>query len=292
VNLREKRIKTNESARDQMDKSAVVSKRYAAFRMLFYFYVGVECVELVERVGIYSSALNSSHADWFYRPIPQWMIPTGYVAAALLCTCALFCGLCVGDVGTWFSSKAVFILYSYLYFSNRTDSYQHHYLTCVLLFFPALHGPEDFDRTLMFLRLEMAIVYLYTTVTKLERSFLTGNLLMRQLMQLPFHDAVHQVYLITGYSEQSVWTYAAIAVVSTEALLCLLWFLGVRSWWFVLLGVGFHASIELADFKILRFSWLMIAMYLALATPDGSRFHSVFDCNKERYVPDRNKRLD
>jgi hypothetical protein len=83
-------------------------------------------------------------------------------------------------------------LYSYAYFVSQLDSYQHHYLMCLLLvvlcFVPTAPTRTGADGrrwvqswALRLALVQLAIVYLWAAVAKLEAPWLDGTLLTRQL---------------------------------------------------------------------------------------------------------------
>ena len=79
------------------------------------------------------------------------------------------------------------VIYSWLYFGSQLDSYQHHYLVAMLLviacFVPWQPAVElDAVRTwaLRLLLVELAIVYLWAAISKIDPLWLDGTALAGQ----------------------------------------------------------------------------------------------------------------
>jgi tetratricopeptide (TPR) repeat protein len=157
------------------------------------------------------------------------------------------------------------LLYNWMYFSSQLDSYQHHYLVSLLLIlacFAPWSTPAD-DRgprrswALRLMLVQLGVMYLWATVTKLHGNWLDGTALNQQI-STPWMRAM---------IERGGWPTAATMTLLLELLLAI----GVwnRRLWPVVapLGITFHVMIELSGLEIGLFSYVMVAIYL-LAIPE------------------------
>jgi len=155
-------------------------------------------------------------------------------------------------------------LFGWLYFSSHLDSYQHHYLVWLLLVlscFVPWQRPETVTPAtpvrswaLRLILLQLAILYFWAAVSKMNSAWLDGRTLDAQLsgsMESFIQGTV-------GYKG------AAWIVVLTELVLAAtIWW---RRGWLVAapLGLLLHIGILKTGFEIGLFAWLMIALYVAV----------------------------
>ncbi|MEP6863634.1 MAG: HTTM domain-containing protein [Deltaproteobacteria bacterium] len=160
------------------------------------------------------------------------------------------------------------VIYNWLYFGSQLDSYQHHYLVAMLLIvacFVPWQRPSDGNGALdqpvkswalRLILVELAIVYLWAAISKIDPLWLNGSALSAQL-----HGSLR------GLIDATIGMHAvAILVPLTELALVLVW---ARPAWAYLapLGILFHLGIVWTGLEIGLFAWLMIALYL-FVVPD------------------------
>jgi hypothetical protein len=160
------------------------------------------------------------------------------------------------------------VIYNWLYFASQLDSYQHHYLVAMLLIiacFVPWQRPSDgkgaLDQpvrswALRLMLVQLAIVYLWAAISKIDPLWLNGSALSAQL-----HGSLRSLIDAT-IGMRAV----AILVPLTELALVLVW---ARPAWPYLapLGILFHLGIVWTGLEIGLFAWLMIALYL-FVVPD------------------------
>ncbi len=157
------------------------------------------------------------------------------------------------------------VLYAWLYFGSQLDSYQHHYLVSLLLFIacfvpwqrPVSTEPAFPTRRSWAVRLllvQLAIMYLWAAISKLDPAWLDGHTLATQITGS-----------MRGLIESTVgFKVAAIGVIGVElALAATVW---MKRTWFIAapLGILFHGSILLTGLEIGLFAYLMVAIYIVV----------------------------
>ncbi|HEY6034657.1 MAG TPA: HTTM domain-containing protein, partial [Kofleriaceae bacterium] len=160
------------------------------------------------------------------------------------------------------------VIYNWLYFGSQLDSYQHHYLVAMLLIvacFVPWERPSDgkvaLDQpvkswALRLILVELAILYLWAAISKLDPQWLNGSALALQL-----HGSLRSLI------DATIGMHAvAILVPITELVLVAVW---MRPAWPYLapLGILFHLGIVWTGLEIGLFAWLMIGLYL-FVVPD------------------------
>ena len=229
----------------------------AVFRFLFFGVLAVDAFLQIAHAPRYGAGdFNVPHLAWLPLPVGR----EAMLAIDLLLTYCL--ALAALGVGTRIVVPLAAALDAYYYFSSQLDSYQHHYLVVLLLVIACFVPWESKERyvrswALRLFTLQIAIVYAWAAIAKLDPLWLDGTTLKAQLRPPGFRDLVGDR-----------WALASLSVIVVEVALATLWLR--RSWWRYLFvpGVLFHASVELADFRIGQFSYIMIAIYV-LALPGG-----------------------
>ena len=155
-------------------------------------------------------------------------------------------------------------IYAWLYFGSQLDSYQHHYLIAMILVLaccvPWQRQPLATPVKTWALRLilvELAILYVWAAISKLDAHWLDGLALSTQI-----HGPLRSLIDATVGMKA-----VAILVPLTELALAFVW---LRPAWRVLapLGIAFHLGIVWSGLEIGLFAWLMIGLY-AFVIPDG-----------------------
>ena len=170
-------------------------------------------------------------------------------------------------VGTRKAMPIAAAIYSWLYFGSQLDSYQHHYLVALLLwiacFVPwerppgATAGTPVRSWAVRLMLVQLAIMYLWAAISKLNPGWLDGTALAQQ---------------ITGPMRTLIVHTAGFAVASCTVLaveLSLAATVWSRRTWpaAAVLGIGLHLGILFSGLDIGIFAWLMLALY-ALVIPD------------------------
>jgi len=165
----------------------------------------------------------------------------------------------------------IFFLFSYIYFGNRIDSYQHRYLVCIILFYlMMIWNFYDNYRMRSFwsqcLQLNIAIVYFWTLVVKLDYAFLSGEVFKYHMNRF---SITHEFYRDLVFIPTYIFSSAAVAVVIMEFLLCCLWivcvfknnnkYLKIVT---IILALLLHIPIGILPYKIGLFSFYMISIYI------------------------------
>ena len=156
-------------------------------------------------------------------------------------------------------------VYAWLYFGSQLDSYQHHYFVAMVLllacFVPwqrqATLATQVKSWALRLILAELAILYLWAAISKLDAHWLDGLALSTQI-----HGSLRTLIDATIGIKA-----VAILVPLTELALAFVW---LRPAWRVLapLGIAFHLGIVWSGLEIGLFAWLMIGSY-AFVLPDG-----------------------
>ncbi|MBA2544893.1 MAG: HTTM domain-containing protein [Deltaproteobacteria bacterium] len=181
---------------------------------------------------------------------------------------AYFCVLAVFNVATRLVVPIAAVLYAWLYFGSQLDSYQHHYLVALMLgiasFIPwarpvdAEPGTPVRSWAVRLLLVQLAIMYLWAAISKLDAVWLDGSTLGSQIT-----GSLRSVIDGTvGFRAASV-----MVIVVELALAAMIW---MRPTWIIAapLGIAFHLGIVATGFEIGLFAYVMCALYI-LVVPDA-----------------------
>lgn len=235
--------------------------KWTAFRLVFF---GLHAADAFVQIG---HAPRYGAGGFNVQQLPGHLLPEPsragmtFVYGAL---CVLFALIAQGAAVRWALPIAT-ALYGYAYFVSQLDSYQHHYLMFLVLLLlcfvprrPDAQSPPRLEAwSLRLILAQLAIVYTWAAIAKLDPLWLDGTALTKQ---------IHPGWVRSAVATLSFGT-VAVAVCATELTLAMV--LWVRRLWFVALplGVGLHLGIELIDLDIGLFSYFMFAIYLLLV-PD------------------------
>lgn len=245
------------------------SKRWRIFRLAFFFLLAYDVYMLRYRSSVYALDFRISHAEWFYNQLPDSLIPGNRGIAYIYLSCSALSLVCMFGILYHGSAVLLTIMYGYAYFSNKVDSYQHHYLVFVLLYILSFVDTLKPRNGLTNLRIMVGTVYLYTAITKFHCSFTSGLILTRYLM-IPFvHKSVTFVSVWTSIPESYIWVILSISTILLEVSLFFLWTIGWTGWMQFILGVSFHMAIHFSGFHILNFSFYMVTLYLLMIPDDA-----------------------
>jgi len=250
--------------------------------------------------------MSIAHFSWLdaWFPVPSAAL---YIGVCVLVG-FLAWAIAVAELGRWWKGLLV-LLYTYCWAMSRLDSYQHHYLlSWVLLcivFFPPLRSADLFPSRAEGARLSkrkasgqpwrpcvsawawvllgwfVAIVYFWTSVTKLEPVWLSGACLQQLSGAVSLMVPIQEAFAVLGMDKKTFWQLVASGTIVVELLLAAGYLLapwqdrsGKRSvrwfcWACGLLAVGLHLGFELAGLKIGWFSFYMIGLACISFCPEG-----------------------
>ncbi|MCK6571378.1 HTTM domain-containing protein [Myxococcota bacterium] len=171
-------------------------------------------------------------------------------------------------------------IYVGVYAWSQSDSYQHHYLICLLLilalFVPAQawtlpapgEPPAIRSWALRLVYVQIGLMYAWTGVTKHTPVWLDGTTL-DQIVTCEPREHLRWLSGVTGWSAEATLSAASVAVMVGEYLAGLIYL--VRPLW--VLGMGliplFHLGVEWLGLDIELFSYYMIGTNLILLAPDA-----------------------
>jgi uncharacterized metal-binding protein len=198
------------------------------------------------------------------------------VSQLLISGLAVSVALGVGSrTTTKIATISIAVLYGWCYFGSQLDSYQHHYLVWLIIvlwcFVPIAESStlRSFQRTplrsaaLRLVLLQLAIMYLYAAISKLDPKWLDGT-----AMSLQIHGRLREWIDATV----GIKIASRVVVVTELALAATVW--RVRTWrWAWPMGIGLHGMILFSGLEIGVFAYMMLALYL-LMIPE-SIVHSV-----------------
>jgi hypothetical protein len=188
-----------------------------------------------------------------------------YDVGQLLSAYALVLAAC--GVATRIVLPLATVLYGWLYFSSQLDSYQHHYLVFLLLLLscfvpwrrPVDATPQTRVRSwaVRLMLLQLAIVYFYAAVSKMNGAWLDGRTLGSQL-QGSMRDLINT----TVGMKAAAWSVLLVELVLATTV----W---TRRAWVIAapLGIALHLGIMQSNLEIGLFAWLMLGLYI-LVVPD------------------------
>lgn len=282
---------------------SVARGRLTAFRVTFFAVLGIDAFLQIAHAPRYgASGFNVSHLPWLDALLPM----PGRAGMLIVFMLQSYLAFCVAmGAATRACLVLLTALYGYAYFISQLDSYQHHYLIFLLLLLscqvpwersgerpegcPEEHAPrarahgqrgqrgeagQDAGRggaavqswALRLVLVQIAIVYAWAAVSKLDPLWLDGSTLSRQ-MNVPWIRALFGRVLATD-GDPTGFALAAKLVLAIELALAVAW--PWRRLWplALVLGVGLHAGIELMGLEIGVFSYFMFALYI-LIVPDS-----------------------
>ncbi|MGC6417768.1 MAG: HTTM domain-containing protein [Bradymonadia bacterium] len=211
-------------------------------------------------------------------------VPTpGVVSVVVMCTgiasALIACGI-VNRLTLAFTAVGYFGLYLW----SQADSYQHHYLVglmlCIACFIPVSRwAPRQRDATsnsgdlampwaLQLIYVQIALVYFWTAVTKLDATWLTG-LTMNQITAEPAMRAfMKQIESSLSLEIGGGYRLAALLVVIGEFFAALAFLIPKLRVIGLFIVPWFHIGVELLGVEIELFSYYMVALNLILLTPN------------------------
>lgn len=243
------------------------------FRVLFFGMLGFDCFSQISHLSRYGvGGFNVSHFPFMdgLLPAPEatWML-------ALVLLQVVLCVLAACGVQLKRTLPLLAASYGATYFWSQLDSYQHHYLVAVVLLI--LAGAAWLSEhpkgalpgwSMRLVRVQLAILYFWTAVTKAEPQFLSGEVLQPLLTEQWAIDWIQSTASRLGQEPIAVYGALSWSALILELFLVLAMLFPERLRWpGLILGLALHITIELAGFKIGNFSYLMVVMYVLLLPP-------------------------
>jgi hypothetical protein len=236
--------------------------KLVVLRVALFGVLALDALLQIDQAAKYgANEFNVAHLPFLDGLVPgRVTFGVGQLAMAYLLVLAAF------GVATRIAVPIVALLYGWFYFASQFDSYQHHYLVAIVLAIASFvpwsrddHAPRTPLRSwaLRLLLVQLAIVYFWAAISKLDTLWLDGTTLERQL---------------TGGMRSVVGSsigFAAAAVITVVVELALAGTLWIRRTWFVAapLGILFHVGIIASGLEIGLFAYVMLALYV-LVLPD------------------------
>ncbi len=266
-------------------RDSVSWSRYALLRVFFFGLLAYDLVSVTfkhaARYGV--DGFNVPQFTWMTALTP---VPNAEVVGGLWLACALFALFSAAGVLTTFSIRMTCVLYSGIYFSSQIDSYQHHYLLCLLLFLFALPNQQfwslktsnDDRRSWMptLLYLQIALVYFWTGIAKADSTWLTGvtleSMSNSEIVLSHIGSLAASLYGVDtdpSLALDAMYRSLSVTVMTGELLipLCFL-FKRLRILGLVLTPF-FHIGVEMLGLDIELFSFYMISLNTLLLSPAG-----------------------
>lgn len=264
-------------------ESEIMRVRLTMFRVVFFVLLGFDMwVLMVPHAPRHDiGAFNVSDIpilDGFLPPPTAMAFTALYLIGGFL---ALRIALGLAQRA---SVVALTIIYSAAFFWSQVDSYQHHYLICLLLFlccFVPFDQTPGLDRAydesdppklhswaarLMYV--EVSVVYFFTAVTKVDEHWLNGWALER-IIQVDyvreFYTAINESL---GWSELGMYSFVAHTIMLWQFFVAVAFLFPKLRGLACVTGPIFHILIEVIDLKIGWFSYYMIGIYYILLFPD------------------------
>lgn len=244
--------------------------KLVAGRALLFGILAMDALLQIRHAPRYGAGgFNVAQIPWLDALGPtRWSYDVAQLLNAYLLALAA-CG-----IATRIAVPIVASLYAWLYFGSQLDSYQHHYLVSLVLLVacfipwerPAGAEPRTRVRTwaMRVLLAQLAIMYFWAAVSKMNGAWLDGSALSRQLSGPVVHLIRWKlpiIHVAVGMATASKLVLAT--ELTLAATICF------RRAWPVAapLGILLHLGILLSSLDIGLFAWIMLALY-AFVIPD------------------------
>jgi hypothetical protein len=237
--------------------------KVVVFRVVFFGMLALDALLQIRHAPRYgANAFNVAQLPLLDDLGPGCI---GYGVGQLLLAYLLVVGA-LGVATRWVIGAAA-LLYAWLYLGSQLDSYQHHYLVMLVLaisaFVPWQRPYEAHPRTpvrswaLRLVLVQLAIMYLWAAISKMDGAWLDGTTLGKQLAGSMRSLIDHPIGI--------KWT-ARFVILVELGLAAPIWL--KRTWWIAApIGIVFHLGIVATGLEIGLFAYLMVAIYV-LVIPD------------------------
>ena len=213
-----------------------------------------------------------------HLPLLSALTPTPDLIGALYLTSGALALLAALGVGGRAVVALLATLYGTAYLWSQADSYQHHYLLVLLLTLLAWtplspargarpEPPPNAHPAYDALIAQMAIIYLWTGIAKLDAAWLSGDTLSNIISAPEKRAAVVGWGATLGLGEAQTFACAAWGVMLGEVSAALAFMLKRARPLAFFVVPWFHISVEWVGFDIELFSYYMLALNLALLSP-------------------------
>jgi len=259
-------------------RGSLEAGRLAALRVVVFTLFGLDQLALMTAHGWRYGATD------FNVPQLDWLGPLLGPSSAELQTAAYlvtgFLSLCVAaGVAVRTCLVAMLGLYSVAYFNSLLDGYQHHYLLIWLLFIslfvpfhkaPGIQAGLDTPGRLegvgvRLLYAQIAIVYLFTAITKIDPDWFSGWALRQQISTPEVRDFVEGFGSLVGIDGYALTAHS---VMVWQALVAASFLVPKLRPFACVTGPLFHGMVEVIGLEIRWFSTYMIGLYYLLLFPD------------------------
>jgi hypothetical protein len=258
----------------------IETSRLVALRVVFFGVLGLDQLMLMVEKGYrYGTGnFNVAHFDFLH----SFQSPTAASHTALYLICG-FLGLRIAaGIAVRSSLRVLTVLYGYAYFSSMHDGYQHHYLMVWLLLiswaipFHRISGVDSAGRETppwlrawgaQLLYAQVAIVYMFTALTKANQYWFDGWALQQQISRPWLRDWLASLEGSLGLGENGIYAAIAIGVFLWQLLAALAFVVPRLRPFACITGPLFHIMVEVIGLEIRWFSYYMIALYYLLLFP-------------------------
>ncbi len=262
----------------------VLRSRLTAFRVVFFGLLALDLwVLMVPHATRHDvGAFNVSHLHWLDPYLPA---PTAVGLTALYLVAGFLAMRVALGLATRSSLVALTVLYSCAYFWSQADSYQHHYLICLLLLLccfvpfdatPGLDVARDEDApsavpswATRLIYVEVSIVYFFTALTKVDEHWLDGWALERIVRVEGVRTLYAQIAEAMGWGPLGTYALVAHAIMIWQFFVAVAFLVPRLRPAACVTGPLFHVLVEVLDLKIGWFSYYMIGIYYLLLFPDS-----------------------
>lgn len=255
---------------------------------LLYLLLAIDIwLHFVGRSVVYGvDGFNVAHFRWLDAIAPQ---PTAALYLGLMLVIS-FASLAVAILGSHRPLMILIcVLFTYAWAVSQLDIYQHHYFISLLLFLciflPDIRHDQAASRGSMItawpfalVGVQMAILYFYTAVAKMDSRWLTGAV-VGNLSTAGEGPSTLAVPLLGPMLGEAIWPLLAVGAIVGELLLVAGYLLAVcrdrkssRLWstlmWLCwLTAMGLHIGIEWFHLRIGLFSYYMMAIACVFLLP-------------------------
>jgi len=261
----------------------ILRSRLTALRVAFFGLLGLDLwLLMVPHAPRHADGFNVSHVPALDGLLPEPSV-TWFTALYL------FAGFLSFRVALGLASRASVVLlavvYNVTYFWSQLDSYQHHYLMCLLTLLacfvpwhtlPGLERPRDDDApthvvswAARLMYVQVSIVYFFTATTMVTDRWLDGWALNEIIHVEWVREFYAQVNQSMGWSDLGMYALVAHAIMLWQFLVAFAFLTPKLRPLACVTGPVFHILVEVIDLKIGWFSYYMIAIYYLLLFPDA-----------------------
>ena len=230
------------------------ARRGRVFRVLFFGLLALDCFLMLPRAALHGGDFGVAQLFG----LPAWTPGPAAVLALWTMASYLAWRVALGDAARW-AIPTLAVVWSFIYFGSAVDGYQHHYFLCLALLVLTPLRP-DVRWPLKMVLVAVSLVYAFAALAKMEAPWVDGTILLQRTPT--FVRWIEAAAHAAGTTPLTTSAALSVGVIALQLFLAVaIQVPRLRGAAFVL-GVGFHAIIELTGFEILRFSYYMFIIYL------------------------------